>query len=166
MKSIEFLGMAIILFSLQFFLGGFQVIWNIPAFFWSNFFLATAPGTSCILLGLDGGTVIDEGALLQQVIFIKTLGFRERKAPRNGAWRYQNSDTTDVSRKQTRVDRARRLDANKNQRSGCVFSQQGLSPYQDFTRFQQMSPLCDHHKDSFGGVKWTFHQKDHGIGPV
>ena len=57
--------------------------------------------------------------------------------------------------------------ANKNQRSGCVFSQQGLSPYQDFTRFQQIPPLmCDHHKDSFGGVKWTFHQKDHGIGPV
>ena len=102
-------------------------------------------------------------------IFIKLLGFRECKTPRNGAWRYQNSDTTDVSRKQTRVDTGRRLDANKNQRSGCVFSQQGLSPYEgDFTPgFQQISPLmCDHHKDSFGEVKWTFHQKDHGIGHI
>ena len=59
--------------------------------------------------------------------------------------------------------------ANRNQRSGCVFSQQGLSPYEgDFIPgFQQISPLmCDHHKDSFGEVKWTFHQKDHGIGHI
>ena len=79
--------------------------------------------------GLDGGRVIDEGALLQQGIFIKTLGFMGSEKHREMV----NGDTRiliQLMYLESRHVSTRVGDwtyANKNQRSGCVFSQQGLS---------------------------------------
>ena len=73
---------------------------NIPAFFLSNFFW----------LRLQEPAVFSWAWMVARSS-MKALRF-EWKTPRNGAWRYQNSDTTDVSRKQqqTRVDTGRRLE--------------------------------------------------------
>ena len=139
---------------------------NIPAFFFVKLFLASTPGASCLLLGLDGGTVIDEGAAFR--------GFSSK------LWDFGSEKHHEMVHGDTRiliqlmylesrhVTRGRRLEIcqEKSEIWMCFFAT-GTVYQGDFTRFQQISPLmCDHHKDSFGAVKWTFHQKDHGIGHI